>query len=384
MPSPFVDSTSRLIDTYNRNNSEKIHVNVIRGPMETESVSDLAISSLLLGNSPYDIILIDVTWLAKYAEAGWLKNLDESFSETDKSELADGARLGNEYNGHLYRWPLVADIGLLYWRNDLLKKAPSNTEELVELSTKLQKSGKVKYGYVFQGKQYEGLSCVFLEILKGHGGYWLKGKTDVGLNEPESIDAANWLKSLVDSGVSPRSTTNYTESEALQAFKSGDAAFMRNWPYAWSELQKESSNVQGKVSVSTMVAAPGYRSSATLGSWGFSVLEKSTHPRESENVIRYLTSDDSLTELFIRNSYTPTTKKVLNDTILLANYPILSTLNEALKITDQRPQTALYAQISDVLQRNLSSILTGHDDVMTAMKKAKIDTEAILYSAGEL
>ena len=76
MPAPFVDSTKELVDQYNSENKGKVKINVTRGPRETESVSDLAISSLLLQESPYDIILIDITWLPKYVKANWLTPLD--------------------------------------------------------------------------------------------------------------------------------------------------------------------------------------------------------------------------------------------------------------------------------------------------------------------
>ena len=46
-------------------------------------MSDLAISSLLLGDSPYDLLLMDVTWTAKYAAAGWLLPLDDWLGRLD-------------------------------------------------------------------------------------------------------------------------------------------------------------------------------------------------------------------------------------------------------------------------------------------------------------
>ena len=51
MPAPFADSTKELIDTFNNANNGHIKIKVTRGPLETESVSDLAISNLLLGKS---------------------------------------------------------------------------------------------------------------------------------------------------------------------------------------------------------------------------------------------------------------------------------------------------------------------------------------------
>ena len=76
MPAPFVDATASLVDRFNADHQDRIHLSITRGPLETESISDLAISSLLLGDPPFDSLLMDVTWLPKYAEAGWLEPLD--------------------------------------------------------------------------------------------------------------------------------------------------------------------------------------------------------------------------------------------------------------------------------------------------------------------
>lgn len=124
MPAPFADSTRDLVKDFNQKYEKSIHLDVIRGPLETEAISDLAISSLLLGDTPFDALLMDITWLPKYARAGWLEALDNGFDESDINDLTNGAQLGNNYQGVLYRWPLVADIGLLFWRTDLMEKPP--------------------------------------------------------------------------------------------------------------------------------------------------------------------------------------------------------------------------------------------------------------------
>ena len=93
--------------------------------------------------------------------------------------------------------------------------------------------------------------------------------------------------------------TNFAEPESLQAFKAGDAAFMRNWPYAYAELQKSDSAVRGHVAVTTMVAENGEQPTATLGSWGLSVLSDSSHKTSAVEAIRYLTSDAAQRERFL-------------------------------------------------------------------------------------
>ena len=383
MPAPFADSTAELVKRFNREHRGRIHLNVIRGPMETEAISDLAISSLLLGDTPFDALLMDVTWIPKYAKAGWLEPLDGYFSDDEVNALAKGASEGNHHQGSLVRWPLVADIGLLYWRTDLMDEPPRTPEELANISRKLQDSGRVPYGYVWQGRQYEGLSCVYLEMIEGFGGEWLTPETGrVGLDQAPGIAATRWLDDLIEAGISPRAVTNFSESEALQSFKSGQAAFMRNWPYAWAELQKNDSAVNNKVGITTMVAQAGEKPAATLGSWGLSLLSGSARPESTVEAFKFLTSEDSQRYLYTNFGYTPTQNAVFKDQKLLKNHPSLASIGEALSYARSRPETPLYAQVSDVLQRKLSSTLTGMTSPTAGMEQAERSTEQVLDAAG--
>ena len=383
MAAPFADATRDLVKQFNQEHRGEINLKVVRGPLETEAMSDLAISSLLLGKAPFDGLLMDVTWLPKYAAAGWMEPLEDFFNEKDVDALAIGAREGNSYDGHLYRWPLTADMGLLYYRTDLMEQPPATPEELVLVSQSLQKDRKVDWGYVWQGRQYEGLSCVYLEMIDGFGGDWLQPNNNhIGLDLDPGVQAAAWLQELIDQGVSPNAVTNYAEPEALQSFKVGDAAFMRNWPYAWTELQKSDSAVKGNVGITPMVARPGH-STATLGSWGLTVLKGSAHVNASIEAIRFLTNESSQKQLFLKHGYTPTQQSVFDDPQLLQDKPILAEFGQALKVVKARPETPLYAQISDVLTRQLSSILTRETTPKDGMNVATSHTNQILISAGE-
>ena len=383
MPSSFTDASADLVKIFNREHRGRIHLRLIRGPLNTESISDLAISSLLLGDAPFDALLMDVTWLPKYAAAGWLEPLDPWFDQTDQDQLVEGARLGNDYDGHLYRWPLVADVGLLYWRTDLMEEPPKTPDELVSVAGDLVQTNAVANGFVWQGRQYEGLSCDFLEVLQGFGGKWMDTTNNtMQLNTPEASAAAAWLNDLISEGISPYAVTNYAEAESLQAFKAGDAALMRNWPYAWAELQKDDSNVKGNVGISLMVAQPGERPGATLGSWGLSLMRQSPHQEAAVEAIRYLTNATSQRTRFLNYGYSPTQAKLFSDPEMLKSSPVLPELQVALNHAVVRPPTPLYAQLSDVVQRELNGLFTDTGSADDAMATSQKRSQTLLRAAG--
>ncbi|MBE9172489.1 ABC transporter substrate-binding protein [Cyanobium sp. LEGE 06143] len=382
MPAPFADATAEQVAAFNREHRD-LRIAVTRGPFETESVSDLAISSLLLGDSPYDLLLMDVTWTAKYAAAGWLLPLDDWLGSEALEPLAPGARAGNRIDGRLWRLPLVADMGLLYWRTDLMDAPPRTPAELVAVSEQLQRQGRVRWGYVWQGRQYEGLSCVFLEVLHGFGGAWQADQPGMGLLTPAADQAAAWMRSLIDTGVSPAAVANFAEPEALQSFEAGDAALMRNWPYAWQELQRPQSAVAGKVGVTTMVAEPGQTSGATQGSWGLSVLAGTPHPAEAVQVLQALSGAESQRQLVRRWGYTPTLTALFDDPELVLERPLLPVLQQALEAVVLRPINPGYAQLSDIVQRQLSGVITGDTPPAQAMDRAGRASQQLLQASGQ-
>jgi multiple sugar transport system substrate-binding protein len=297
--------------------------------------------------------------------------------------MAPGAQLGNAFGGHLWRLPLLADMGLIYWRTDLMDAPPHSLQELAATAADLRRRDVVSWGYVWQGRQYEGLSCVFLEVLRDFGGHWLQPGDDrqADLDSPEAIAAADWLAGLVRSGVTPAAVANVSESESLQIFGAGEAAFMRNWPYAWAELQKPGSAVAGRVGVVSL-------GDGTQGSWGFSMLRGSEHPQQAAEVMRWFTSEPSSRDLAERFGYTPVWQSLLDDPQLQEQLPLLPMLRLALERTALRPLTPLYAQLSDVLQRQLSGLITGSGSgsgtgtAEAAMAEAQRQSTLILQAAG--
>jgi multiple sugar transport system substrate-binding protein len=384
MPAPFADATADAVRRYNAG-SPPWRIAVSRGPLDTEALSDLASSSLLLGETPFDLLLMDISWTARYAAAGWLEPLEPLLGDDALAQMVPTARLGNAFGGHLWRLPLSGDTALLYWRTDLLPRPPRDLQELLTMARELQDQGRVRWGHLWQGRQYEGLSCVVLEVLHAFGGRWWD--PEIGrtlLTSPEALEAITWLADLVRTGVSPRGVANFAENDALQLFSAGDAAFLRNWPYAWALLNQEGCPVRGRVAVTPLPGARGFPGGGTLGTWGFSLLAGSPHPRAAAQVMRWFTGLDVQRELLITQGYAPTWSALYDDAALVAQHPLLTVQRQALDTPLVRPLTPLYAQISDVLQRQINGLLTSSEAPATALERAQGQSDQILRATGAL
>ncbi len=376
------DQLKSLIDEFEAENPD-IRIDAVRGPNAADSVEDLYTASFLLGDSPYDLVYADIVWIPKFAAAGWLTDLSDRVSEEERADFLNADVKAGEIQGGFYRMPFRSDVGMLYYRTDLLEEAglepPETFEDLIQSSKTLQEQGIVDWGYVWQGLQYEGLAAGFTEVLAGHGGFWIDPETrEVGLGEPEAIEAVEFLISTIQEDISPPGVTNYLEEDTLRVFRNGNAAFLRNWPYVWPEVNKDASRIQGDVALKPMVHAPEESSAACQGGWGFGVSNQTAHPDEAWRVVEFFTSKESQRKFVLDYGYVPSRRSLFTDPEVLAKYDHYDELLEVAETAVLRPPIGQYAQASDILQRYLSAAISGQMSAEEAMTQAAGETQRIL------
>jgi multiple sugar transport system substrate-binding protein len=277
---------------------------------------------------------------------------------------------------------------MLYYRKDLLAAAglqpPKTFEDLEQIATTLQQSKAVRWGYLWQGKQYEGLAAMFVEVLQGFGGFWVNPETlDVGLDRPEAIRAVEFLRGTIGQGISPPGVTTYAEEDTRRIFQNGQAAFLRNWPYAWPLMNADNSSVKGKVGIVPMIPAAGHKGGSCLGGWGLGIAKSSKHPEEALKAIRFLTSEAAQKTVVLDAGYVPTRSQLFNDPGVVAKYGYYPELQKVINRAVLRPPIAQYAQASDILQRYLSAALTNQTTSTQAMQAAAAETRR-LVDAGKV
>jgi multiple sugar transport system substrate-binding protein len=365
-----------------------VRVELVEGPNSTDLRENLYTAALLAGDDSFDLVSMDVTWTSKFAAAGWLVPLEGEFAPGELGRLLPADVEAGRYRGRLYRVPVRTDVGLLYYRSDLLEaaglEAPETFEDLVRISRALQSPPRL-WGFLWQGAQYEGLVCTYLEVLSGHGGFWIRPNTlEVGLDRPEAVEALQFLRSArADRAISPPGVTTYREEESRRLFQDGRAVFLRNWPYVWRLAQASDSPVAGKIGVQPMVHAPSGRSAATLGGWGFGVSRFSRHPRLAMEFIRHALRLESQRALCRDTGYAPALREAYEDPELLAANPFLARLRRVHERAVARPAIARYALASDILQRHLSACLAGLAGAGDALGEAAEETRRMLASPQE-
>lgn len=355
-----------LTDDFQAQHPE-VRVQLIEGPPATNTREDMYTTSFLSGAAGYDIVFCDVIWVPKFAAAGWLLDLTDRISPSDTMDFLPADLRAGSYQDRLYRIPAFTDAGILYYRKDLVAQPPVTFDDLMRKATEFKTADRS--GFLWQGKQFEGLVTVYLEVLWGFGGDWIDAETrEVLLDRPEAVRALEFLKSTIGT-ISPQAVTTYAEEETRNLFQNGRSVFLRNWPYVWTLLAESSLRREDRVGMTPLVHAPGHKSAATLGGWGFAISRFTGNPDAAWQLVNFLTRPEQMIKMQSRLGRIPARK-----TLVPAEFqPILESAR-------MRPPIPEYAPASDILQRWLSGALTGRTSPEEALNNAARETRSLLGS----
>lgn len=342
---------------------------VVSMPSSTSERLALYQQFLSAHNSAIDIFELDVVW------PGILKThllpLNDRVPQEEVAQHFPAVIANNTVDGQLLAMPLYTDVGIFYYRKDLLEKygkpAPKTWDEMTVTAQAIQAAERAEgnadfWGYVWQGRAYEGLTCNAVEWLFSQGGGTLVDDSGAitipNDNATRAIDlAASWVGTI-----SPKGVLNYSEEEARGVFQSGKALFMRNWPYAWSLSQGKDSPVKGLVGVSVLPGSKGHAGTGTLGGWQLAVSRYTEQPDKAVELVRYLTSAKVQKRFALEASYNPTIETLYQDKQVLAKLPAPEVLYDALQHAVARPSrvTGLrYNQVSNGFWNAVHATLSG-------------------------
>jgi trehalose/maltose transport system substrate-binding protein len=327
---------------------------------------------LAAGSPDIDVLQIDVVWpgiLARHL-------LDLRPYAGKRTGVHFASIVANDtVKGRLVAMPWFADVGLLYYRKDLLQKygveVPRTWRGLAAAAKRIQDAergaGKTRmWGYVWQGRAYEGLTCDALEwIASRGGGRIVEPDGTISVDNPRAARAlaaaAGWVGSI-----SPRGVLNYAEEEARGVFQSGNAVFMRNWPYARALAESEGSPVRGKVGVAALPAGVG-----ALGGAQLAVSRYSRHPRLAASLVMALTGRAEQKRRALAGGFNPTLPALYHDAEIRRANPYYDVMAEALAHAVARPAAVTgtrYNRVSSAFSSAVHAVLAGQADAPTALR----------------
>ncbi|ABG03191.1 Twin-arginine translocation pathway signal [Rubrobacter xylanophilus DSM 9941] len=355
------------LDAFNRRHEGEIRVEWREMPAQTEQYFDRLRTQFQAGGGDIDTISGDVIWPAQFAANGWIVDLSDRFPESEREKFLDGPINSNVYEGAIYGVPWFTDAGMLYYRKDLLQKSgysepPRTWDELKEMALRVKQDSGTKFGFVFQGANYEGGVVNGLEYIWTHGGDVLdpEDPTKVIIDSPESVAGLKTERSMVEEGVAPEAVVNYAEMESHTAFLNGDAVFMRNWPYVFGLFGQFPVKPE-QVDVAPLpVDREGRQSTSSLGGWNLFINAASEDEADAAwTLIEYLAAPEQQKQRALEGGYLPTLEELYEDQEILDKVPVIALGKEAIRNTRPRPVSPYYSDMSLRMAEQFNASLKG-------------------------
>jgi trehalose/maltose transport system substrate-binding protein len=365
-----------------------VTVNVLDTPDGAGARMGLYLQFFEAQSAEVDVYQIDVIWPGDLAEHF------VDLYEYGAAEVADGhfpaIIENNTVDGRLIGIPWFIDAGMLYYRTDLVEQygfdgPPATWSELTEMAQTIQDGERAAgrsdfWGYVWQGNAYEGLTCNALEWMASNdGGTIISPDGVITAYNPDAVEiielAAGWVGTI-----SPPGVTGFMEEDARAMWQAGNAAFMRNWPYAFSLGQQEGSAIAGNFDVAPLPAGEGSsgRRAATLGGWQLAVSRYSANPELAADVALFMASYEEQKIRAIEGSFNPTISALYEDPEVLEAQPFMGRLLNVFTNAVARPSTATapqYAEVSAAVFNAIHSVLTGQEDADSALALLELDLQ---------
>jgi multiple sugar transport system substrate-binding protein len=313
-----------------------------------------------------DVFEADVIWTAEFASQRWIYDMTP-YVEKRMSEFIPATLETATYDGKIWALPHTTDAAFLYYRTDQVRTPPTTWQQVYEVA-------KRNDGIVYQGVPYEGLTCVFLELAFAAGGKVLSddGKKSE-INSPQNVKALQLMVDGVKDGTAAHGVTTYMEEEARRYFESGNATFMRNWPYAYALGEKKGSRVAGKFQVMPLPEFEGGGKAGILGGHNNVISVYSKNPGAALKWTDFFTGTEWQTETFEQFAEAPTIAAVYDDPAIQKKYPFATGLKDAVNEAKTRPVSPVYPQISQAIYKNVNAALSGNVSPADAMKAADVD-----------
>ncbi len=366
-------------------------IDVVLKPVPNDSTITLALlSELNLTRSPdIDVFPIDVVWPGIFSQD--VLDLTPYFKQADMADFFPRIVENNTLDGKLLALPYRTDAGLLYYRADLLQKygfakPPETWDELQRMAQTIQagerSAGNADFwGYVWQGNQYEGLTCDAVEWLASEGaGSIVEADGTISVNNPKTVAALERAKSWVGT-ISPTEVTELQEETTRAIWQAGNAAFMRNWPYAYSLGNADDSAVKDLFEVVPLPRGSSGQGGAALGGWQLAVSKHTDTDMKDEAIelVRWMTGPEAQKIQALELSNIPTRRSLYEDPEILSKSPFFASIPAILDAATARPSTvtgAKYSEVTTAFYTSVHNVLMGKK----AAQRAVSDLEQTLIS----
>lgn len=360
-------------------NDQGITVNHVSNQQQ----SDL-FNRLKEGNASPDVLSLDVVWIDEFVNNNVIVPLTGYWNRDMRSVSLLPITMQSARDGSQDIWtaPFRTDIGLLYYRTDIITTPPGTWDELVEMAAKAVYDRRTPYGYLWQGTG-EGLVCNFVEVLSSYGGTILDEQNSkrvvIGSDSRNAaLQALNQMLRWIDTSISPANITTYDEDAARSAWVNKQSAFMRNWPFA---IAMSNDAKQSKIAENFDVTYLPSNAQSCIGGWQLAINKNSKNPEAAWTFIQWMLGQDAQQYVGRMASFAIARQDMYappyNQYILERN-PFFGEFESIIHHGQLRPRSSHYDELSATLQNYLGQVLQKKMAPEKAINSMQTDLQDIM------
>jgi multiple sugar transport system substrate-binding protein len=347
-------ATDAAIANCNAQSGGKYKISYQTLPQASDGQRQQLVRRLVAHDSSIDIMGLDVTWEAEFAEAGLIVPWTGTYKAQAEAGTLAPALETAEWNGQLVAVPDNTNTQLLWYRSDLVPTPPTTWAQMIADAEQLAKEGKPHYIEI-QGAQYEGATVWLNTMIASAGGSILNASaTGPSLGAP-AVKALSIMKQLADSPAADPSLPVQMENQNRLAMEAGTAAFELNYPFVYPAMKLDNPTLfkSFKWALYPEVTA-GVPAKVTIGGVDLAVSAYSQHKDLAFQAALCLR--DKQNQIIGANvgGVPPTIASLYNDPALFADYPFHADILTALENGSVRPKTPLYQVVSIDLSHQIS------------------------------
>jgi multiple sugar transport system substrate-binding protein len=370
----------KVIDKFNKKYEGRIQIESINLPFKkfsTNERKELLARYLRSKSDRIDIFTVDQIWVPRFTK--WSLNLDKYFTRDERKKLLEYAMQTCIYNESLVAVPLYIDVSVMYYREDLLSSVANYATikqkieksiswiDLINIDNEIKK--KSNSFFIFPADDYEGLMCMFVELMEGQGKSLIEQKK-IQLSSMEARRSLQLMVDLVNKyKIAPTEVINFRENESYLEFLTNNGVFVRGWPALLIDFSKfaNENKIANKIRMAPTPHFENGKSVSVFGGWNLMISKFSPHIDESIIFIKYLLSEEAQKILHQEGGYLP-----INN-LIYENQPTEELLlyQRLMASGIHRPFLENYTKISDIIALFLNKAINRELSVDEALSSAE-------------
>jgi len=301
---------------------------------------------LAAGDSSLDILGLDVTWEAEFAQAGWIRPWTGAFKQQAIAGTLKGPLNTAIWHGQLVAVPANSNTQLLWYRSDLVKTPPKTWAQMISDAEQLAKQGKAHLIQI-QGAQYEGTVVWFNTLTVSAGGSILNPLSTAAQLGPPAVKALSIMKQLATSAGADPSLPVQTEGPNQLAMEAGTSAFELNYPFVYPAMKVDNPKLFKVFKWAPYPSVyPGRPARVTIGGIDYAISSTSQHPQLAFQAALCLRNAQNQLNAAVKGGLPPTLASVYNNPKMQSAYPFRHLILQQVNNGAVRPKTPLYQVVS--------------------------------------